>query len=170
MKLIFEPLRSTMERAAFACGEPALDAYLHRQARQDMDRAFATVIAACADTDPDKIVGYYTLNAASIPLTDIPEDARKKMPRYSSVPAVCLGRLAMSREHQGKRMGTLLLIDALARSCRTELAWAVFFVDAKHDRAGDFYQKMMFQPFQDRPNSFWMHRKQAEAIVAKLRR
>lgn len=168
MSLIFAPLRKGMKKSAFACGETALDDYLHRQARQDMERGFATVIVAAEAATPETVVGFYTLNASAILLPDIPEDLRKKLPRYPAVPAILLGRLAVSGECQGRHIGTLLVLDALARACRNELAWAVFCVAAKNKRAAAFYEKMLFKPFQDRAQSLWMHRKQAEAIVSAL--
>ena len=168
MNLVFSPLRKGMKKDVFASGEAALDDYLHRQARQDMERGFATVIVAADAAAPETVIGFYTLSASSILLPDIPEDLRKRMPRYPAAPAILLGRLAVSSECQGRHIGTLLLVDALARACRNELAWAIFCVEAKNEKVAVFYKKMMFQPFQDRPQSLWMHRKQAEAIVSAL--
>ena len=61
MKLLFDLLTPDMERGSFTCGEPALDAYLHKQAGQDMRRSFATVIAARQEDCPNKVVGFHTL-------------------------------------------------------------------------------------------------------------
>ena len=72
MKLLVDLLTPDMDRGGFTCGEPALDAYLHKQASQDMRRGFATVIAARQATSPEKVVGFYTLSAASILLTSLP--------------------------------------------------------------------------------------------------
>lgn len=131
MKLLFDLLTPDMEKGGFTCGEPALDAYLHKQASQDMRRGFATVIAARQEVNPQKIVGFYTLSAASIILTSLPNGTGRKMPRYPSVPAIRLGRLAVDASKQGQHIGSLLVLDALRRACRNELAWAIFLVDAK---------------------------------------
>ena len=168
MNLVFEPLRAGMARNAFDCGEPALNAYLRQQARQDVSRHFATVIIAREASAPDSIAGYYTLSAASVPFSSAPIELRRGIPRYPDVPAIRLGRLAVAKAFQSRHYGTLLTVDALARACRSELAWALFCVDAKNERAARFYQKMMFKPFQDRPESLWMQRKQAETIIAAL--
>jgi hypothetical protein len=40
----------------------------------------------------------------------------KKLPKYPLIPATLLGRLAVSREHQGQKFGRLSLMDALHRS------------------------------------------------------
>ena len=165
MNLIFSPLHSGMRRETFSCGEPLLDAYLHRQAGQDMKRGFATVIVAHRNDDPNVIVGYYTLSTASIILDALPDAVARKMPRYPTVPAVRLGRLAVATPCQRKHVGSLLLLDALRRACANELAWAIFLVDVKNDRVAAFYERFLFQRFQRAPLSLWMHRKQAEALV-----
>lgn len=180
MSLVFSLLRPDMDKAAFRCGEPALDAYMQKQASQDMKRGFATVIVAHATTSTPvthantsnpmmhDIVGFYTLSAASIVLSSLPENMARKMPRYPTVPAVRLGRLAVHEDFQGQHIGSLLLLDALRRSCQNELAWAVFLVDAKNEQVAHFYKKFLFQSFMDNTRSLWMHRKQAERIVSEL--
>ena len=79
-------VRDTIDRAA---------------AMQGMKRGFTTVVAARESSSPDVIVGIYTRCAASILLTTLPEDTARKMPRYPSVPAVRLGRLAVASSCQG---------------------------------------------------------------------
>lgn len=168
MKLLFDLLRPGMDRSGFSCGEPALDAYLHKQAGQDMRRGFATVIAARQSMSPEKVVGYYTLSAASILLNSLPNETARKMPRYPSVPAIRLGRLAVETSQQGQHIGSLLVLDALRRACRNELAWAVFLVDAKSERAAIFYEKFLFQRFQENTLALWMLRRNAEKFANPL--
>ncbi|WP_165077682.1 MULTISPECIES: GNAT family N-acetyltransferase [unclassified Desulfovibrio] len=165
MKLLFDLLAPNMDRGGFTCGEPVLDAYLHKQAGQDMRRGYATVIAARQATSPEKVVGFYTLSAASILLTSLPNETARKMPRYPAVPAIRLGRLAVETSQQGQHIGSLLVLDALRRACRNELAWAVFLVDAKSKRAAVFYEKFLFQRFHENPLALWMLRKNAEIII-----
>jgi ribosomal protein S18 acetylase RimI-like enzyme len=164
--LFFGLLTPDMDRSGFGCGEPALDVYLRQQAGQDMKRGFATVVAARESSRPKTIVGFYTLCAASVLLTALPEDSARKMPRYPSVPAIRLGRLAVLSSSQGRHIGSLLVMDALRRACGNELAWAAFLVDAKNERAATFYRKFLFQRFSESRLSLWMHRKQAEALAA----
>ena len=165
MSLLFGLLARTMDRSGFACGEPLLDAYLKKQAGQDMRRGFATVVAARHSSSPDAVIGYYTLSAASILLNALPEDAARKMPRYPSIPAIRLGRLAVAESEQRRHIGSLLVMDAIRRACNNELAWAMLLVDAKHDRAAAFYEKFLFRRFEHTKLSLWMHRKQAEALL-----
>jgi len=165
MTLLFGFLTPEMDRGGFSCGEPALDTYLQKQAGQDMRRGFATVVVARESSRPDAVVGFYTLCAASILLADLPEDIIRKMPRYPAVPAIRLGRLAVSSAHQGQHIGSLLVLDALRRACSNEMAWAAFIVDAKNEKSAAYYEKFLFQRFIENRLSLWMHRKQAEVIV-----
>ena len=165
VKLLFGLLTPDMDRSSFSCGEPALDAYLHKQAGQDMRRGFSTVIAARQETTPLRVVGFYTLSAASILLTSLPNEIACKMPRYPSVPAIRLGRLAVDSSRQGQHIGSLLVLDALRRACRNELAWAIFLVDAKTERTAIFYERFLFRRFQDNALALWMPRKDTERFI-----
>lgn len=168
MSLLFQPLSSSMDKSAFTCGEPDLDLYFKTQASQDMKRHFASVIVASEVSNPNIIIGYYTLCASSIVLNALPEPLAKKMPKYPLVPAIRLGRLAVHQEKQGQHIGSLLLLDALKRSCNNEMAWAVFLVDAKNEAVTNFYTKFQFQSFVENTQNLWVHRKQVEKIVGCL--
>ena len=105
--LVIEPLASQHDRTNFSCGEPALDAYLQRQASQDMRRRIAQVFVAVGD-GPGMIAGYYTVSAASFQKDELPPALAKRLPHYP-VPAAVLGRLAVDRGYQGRGLGELLL-------------------------------------------------------------
>ena len=92
------------------------------QAGQDQKRGFATVVIASDTQTPDKVIGFYTLAAASVLLTNIPEAEARRMPRYPAVPAIRLGRLAVASAFQGQHMGSLLVLAALRHSCCYEPA------------------------------------------------
>lgn len=84
-----------------------------------------------------------------MPLLDLPEEKRNKMPRYPSVPAVLMGRLAIDQAHTGKGLGAALLIDALKRANQAEIAAYALIVDAKDDNAQSFYRHFGFISFPD---------------------
>jgi predicted GNAT family N-acyltransferase len=46
----------------------------------------------------------------------LPDAVAKKLPRYPLLPATLLGRLAVSQGHRGRKLGRLLLADAMHRS------------------------------------------------------
>ncbi len=95
-----EPLAPHHDRAAFSCGEQTLDAYIQRQAGQDMRRDLAACYVLCAQGSSE-IIGYYTLSATSVELTELPRDLAKTSGRHQLVPAVLLGRLAVATTFAG---------------------------------------------------------------------
>jgi GNAT superfamily N-acetyltransferase len=151
-----EPLGAHHDRAAFSCGEPALDAYLQRQASQDIRRRIAQVFVAVGDL-PHAIVGYYSLSAASFDRADLPPALARRLPRYP-VPAAILGRLAVDRAHQGSGLGELLLLDAVHRVLRASEAMAVHavVVDAKNERVERFYGRYGFLAFPGHPRRLFL--------------
>ena len=65
--------------------------------------------------------------------------AVKNMPRYPVLPAVRLGRLAVDQRFQGRKLGSVLLFDAIVRAARSEIAVYAMIVDAKDAAAEAFY-------------------------------
>lgn len=134
------------DRKSFDCGEPALNDYLKIQVSQDIRRQF-TACYVLVDNAASVLVGYYTLSACSIAMHDLPEGIAMKLPRYPSVPVVRIGRLAVARAYHGQKLGGMLLIDAIGRSVRSEIAAYAVVVDAKNDDAIRFYQHHGFVSF-----------------------
>lgn len=134
------------DRAAFTCGEPSLDAYLREKAGQHHREGVSTTHVLVDDAAPERILGYYTLSAAQLLLTDLLEHDRKRLPRYP-VPAVRMGRLAVSLDEQGKGHGEYLLAHAVARclDLRRQLGVRVLLVDALHEKAARFYRAYGFR-------------------------
>ena len=155
-----------MPRDRFDCGVPVLNEYLRARAMQDAKRGAASAWAAVDASGA--IAGYYTLSMASVQLTDLPEEVRRKMPRYPSVPAIRLGRLAVSRDFQGQGIGSLLLMDAMRRALENPVAWMAFLVDAKDDGAERFYRHYSFESFEDDPHHLYVMRSTVEALTSEL--
>ena len=139
------PLDGDADTAGFECGEKTLDEYLQRYATQDVKRGVARVFVATPMGQPTRVVGFYTLSAASVAAEALPEALRKKLPRYP-VPAALLGRLAVSQQAQGKGLGSILLVDACKRvaAASETLAVAAILVDAKSAQVAAFYQHFGF--------------------------
>ncbi|MGA2127981.1 MAG: GNAT family N-acetyltransferase [Xanthobacteraceae bacterium] len=139
---VTEPLSRDHDRKAFHCGVEALDRYLREFAFQDIDRRVAGCFVALDDAH--KIVGYYTLAATSIALDDLPADKKKRLPRYQTVPAILIGRLAVDEAHRGRGIGSGLIVDAVTRTDRLGIGAVALVVDAKDDAARAFYQATGF--------------------------
>ena len=137
-----QPLGTGHDRSAFSCGVPALDRYLREQAGQDARRRVAAPFVATADGV--KVLGFYTLSATSIELTEVPTALAKKLPRYPRLPATLLGRLATDLSVRGVGLGRVLLVDAITRAVRSEIASFALVIDAKDEGAASFYEQEGF--------------------------
>lgn len=135
------------DRAGFVSGVPALDTYLREQAGQHQRDGIATTHVLVDDHEPACILGYCSLAAAQLHLHQLRSADRKHLPAYP-VPAVRMGRLAVSAGVTGRGYGRLLVGHAAncARALRSTLGVRLLIVDAKDDRVARFYAGYGFQP------------------------
>lgn len=152
-----ERLDKKHKRADFCCGEQSLDRYLAERANQDAKRHIAAVFVAVPE-DSAEVAGYYTLSSASIQAGDLPAALQKKLPRYSHMPAILLGRLAVDQRFQGLELGKALLYSALKQcvASSTDVAAMAVIVDAINDQAKTFYLKFEFIEFEDHPGLLFL--------------
>jgi len=150
-----EPLGSAHDRSVFHCGDEALDRYLKTQATQDVRRRMANCFVAI-EAAAGRIAAFYTLSAASIPMVDLPQEETKRLPRYPTLPAVRIGRLAVDRAFHGRGLGAALLADAAHRATQSEIAAFMLLVDAKNDQAVAFYRHHGFRPLLSQPRMLYL--------------
>lgn len=145
------------DRSGFSCGIPALDTYLRQQATQHQRDGIATTHVLVADSEPAQILGYCSLAAAQMRLHDLQPVDRKRLPAYP-VPAIRVGRLAVSSDARGQGYGRLLVGHAAncALALRESLGVHVLLVDAKDERAAAFYAAFGFRPTADRALSLYL--------------
>ena len=142
------------DRTQFCSGSGPLDQYFQQQVSQDARRKITSCFVALAKDQ--QIAGFYTLASTSVVLTDLPQAVGKKLPRYPTVPAVRMGRLAVDQNFMGNGLGSALLADALARASRAEIAAFALVVDAKDKVASAFYLHHGFIAFAGRPLSLFL--------------
>lgn len=164
-KFICERLAKHHDRKAFSCGVAELDEYLRHRAGQDVRRRVAAVFVMVPDNEPTRIAGYYSLSSASIVLSELPDEIVRRLPRSPVVPAVLIGRLARDVGYPGA--GRLLLLDALARSLRhtDEVVSAVVLVDAKNERAREFYSRHGFTGVSGIPHRMFLPMNTVENLL-----
>jgi GNAT superfamily N-acetyltransferase len=129
-------------RKAFNCGVEPLDRYLREFALQDMKRRIATCFVI--HDDARNIAGFYTLAATSVAFTSLPPEAKASLPRYPVMPAVLIGRLAVSVDHQRQGLGSAMIADAIIRTDRLNVGAFALLVDAKDEQAQMFYENNGF--------------------------
>ena len=148
-----EPLGSH-DRGVFHCANEHLNRYLRESALQDQKKhASVCWVLPNAPDQPTRIKGYYTLSSYSVLLPDLPEEMRKKLPRYPTVPAALLGRLAVDDAFRGQGLGEHLMLDAMRKVLEksAEIGIAVLVVDAKDEGLAAYYRAYGFIPFPSQP-------------------
>jgi GNAT superfamily N-acetyltransferase len=140
--LKIEPLGSHHDRLGFTCGVESLDRYFPAQPSQDVRRKADGLFVLINPREPNKVIGYYTLCAMSLPQDDVPVAACRHIPRYPMVSATLLRRLAVAAEHQGQGVGALLLADAVRRAyvSARSVGSSMLVVDAISEQAAAFYE------------------------------
>lgn len=151
MAFFFEHLASAHNRAKFECGVLSLDSYIKTQAGQDMRRDLSSVHVLT--DNGTNIIGFYTLSQCAAEAEDFRENSAKKLPTKRIIPCSLLGRLAVDRNYKGCRFGRVLLFDAMKRvvAVSRDISSYALIVDAKDERAKEFYIKYGFKEFKDAP-------------------
>jgi predicted GNAT family N-acyltransferase len=161
--LYFEPLGEQHDRAAFTCGNKALDEYFRGDPiRQDISRRVTN--AFVLTPDGRLVAGFYTLSPISILSVNLPPNLEKKLPRRP-IGATLIGRMGRDLSLRGKGIGEMLLMDALHKAWQASKlvsCWAVV-VDAK-EGARDFYIKNEFIPFATQPDRLFLLMKKIDLI------
>jgi GNAT superfamily N-acetyltransferase len=129
------------DRKSFDCGEPALNEYLQKYARQNHESGGAKTFVAVETAAPTVILGYYTLSPASIDYARTPSVVRRGLGRYE-IPVYRLARLAVATSVQGRGLGSGLLLAAGHRclSVAAEVGGVALLIDAKSERAARWYE------------------------------
>ncbi|QDL56316.1 GNAT family N-acetyltransferase [Rhodoferax aquaticus] len=145
------------DRAGFTSGEPPLDEYLHQYAAQQSAKGLCSIFVLVNDTQPSKILGYYTLSAAQVDVLQLSSAERKKLPRYP-IPCFRLGRLARHIDNRGEGLGELLVGCAVNRClhARSQVGAYALLVDAKSQKAKSFYEAYGFIGCLDSPMTLYL--------------
>lgn len=127
---------------AFDCGEEPLNRFLIRYALPNQQaNASQTYVGLSGET----IVGLYTLVVGEVAYEGAPDRLTKGLARHP-VPIMPLARLAVSKDWQGRGVGSGLLRDAILRTLQAADIAGIraFTVHAKDDRARSFYRHFGF--------------------------
>lgn len=150
-----EALNNDHNRAAFSCGVEPLDRYFQTQVTQDIRRRITSCFVVVW-VETGEIAAYYTMASASIPTPDLPEEDIKRLPRYPTMPAIRIGRLAVDKKHQSRGVGRMLVVDAMNKALTSPAASYALLVDAKDDQAVLFYQKNGFRQLKGLPRVLFL--------------
>ena len=149
-----EPLERLHDRRNFSCGEPSIDEYLRRLARQHAESKISRTYVAAKG---ERVLGYYSLAMSAIRKGQLPEQHQKRFPNYP-VTVARLARLGVDQRQLGKGLGKLLVMDALYRCYRLseQIGSVGVVVDARHESAQSFYCRFNFESFPETPLTLWL--------------
>uniref|UniRef100_A0A7V4XUW1 GNAT family N-acetyltransferase n=1 Tax=Acidobacterium capsulatum TaxID=33075 RepID=A0A7V4XUW1_9BACT len=147
-----EAISKKHDRAAFDCGDAALNSFLQRYARQSHESGAAKTFLAVDDADSKSILGFYSLAPGSLAYADTPEMIRRALARHE-VPGFRLARIGIDLRWQGQGLGGQLLASAARRCLRAaaDVGGVVLIIDAKNDRAAGWYASYGALPLSSRP-------------------
>lgn len=147
-----EPIAKKHDRNSFDCGEPELNEFLKKHARQSHERGAAKTFVAVDKADSKTILGFYSLCPAALEYTRTPAIVRKGLARHD-VPVFRLARLAVSHAVQGQGLGGQLILAA-GRRCllaAAEVGGVALLIDAKNERVASWYSSYGAIPLPDNP-------------------
>jgi GNAT superfamily N-acetyltransferase len=144
-------------RQAFRCGVEALDRFLAQQAGQNRRKGFGETFVLVNETDPSRILGYFTLAPAQVVRASLQAENAAPLPPYP-VPCFRMGRLARDLSCRGQGIGALLLALAVERclEVRQSIGGYALVVDAKDAAAALFYEHHGFRRLQDTSASLYL--------------
>jgi GNAT superfamily N-acetyltransferase len=156
------PLRDDHVLDTFDCGKPDLDTWLRDHARHTTRNNTARTFVWCEPGDPH-VLAYFSLAGHLVEKEELPSSRmRQGSPRQS--PAVLLARLALDKSLQGKKLGGVLLADALEHVAQAVAVVAARFVlvDAIDEDAATYYEKYGFKRI---PGDTRLYRKVSDILA-----
>ena len=126
----------------FDCGNPSLNEWLLRHARQAQSSGSAKTFVV---SDDNIVIGYFSLTVGQVKTYEAPEIIRQGMGQYQ-IPVVILARLAVSINHQGLGIGVGMLQDAIRRTLMIseQVGIRALLTHPIDDRASKFYERFGF--------------------------
>ena len=161
-----EKLSPEPDLAAFDSGETVLNEWLRRRAAQNESSGASRTYVICTET---RVVGYYGLAVGAVTHEQAAGRIKRNMP--DPIPVIILGRLAVDRRFQGKRIGTGLLKDAVLRTLQAAniAGMRALLVHAISDAAKRFYEACGFMASPVDPMTLMITLVEAERIISNAK-
>jgi predicted N-acetyltransferase YhbS len=158
------PISEGDDLSTFDSGASSLDDYLRKRALANNVQGASRCFVTCSD---GRVVGYYSLAAASVQHRDVARRVRRNMP--DPVLVILLSRLAVNRTQQGCGLGKNLLRDAILRSVQAPeiIGVRALLVHALNDSARAFYARFDFEPSPTDPLHLLLTMKDARALTGR---
>lgn len=148
----------------FDSGVPVLDDWLSRRALPNQVSGASRTFVTCRD---NRVVAYYALAAGGIASSEAPGRLKRNMP--SPIPVFVLGRLAVDRTEQGKKLGALMLRDAATQTYMASRHGGIagLLVHAISENAKRFYLRWGFVESPSDPSMLVATMKDLSALIER---
>lgn len=155
MTWTFKTIDGSVNKEPFDCGNPPLNEYLKKYARQNHESGLGKTYVAV--DEGQNVLGFYTISTAQVKSEFLPQKLTKRLPKYP-IPAVRIGRLAVDKSMHGCGLGKELLMHAVTIILDISEKVGIFLVvvDAKDDAAVAFYQKYGFVQSPENPKTLFL--------------
>lgn len=143
------------QRKQFDCGNHALNSFLRRHSESNHSKGFGKTFVLVIE---EEVIGYYTVSMSStLEFMNNSSEKNDSWPRYP-IPVGLIGKLAVSKDKQGKGWGKWLLTDAILRvfNAAHQVGAYAILVDAKDEDAKKFYERYGFLAFPKKAMTLYM--------------
>ena len=152
-----EAIAKSHDRQSFDCGDPAMNAFFRRYARQSHEQNASKTFCAIDASTPNRVLGFYTVAPASVAYEGVPSSMTKGLARHE-VSGFKLARIATDVSVSGHGLGGQLLAAAALRCLRiaSEVGGVLLIIDAKGGRAAQWYASYGAEPLEKLPFTLFM--------------
>jgi len=147
-----EAIAKSHDRQSFDCGDPAMNDFLRRYARQSHEQNASKTFCAIDVATPNRVLGFYTVAPSTIAHEVVPASMTKGLAQHE-VSGFKLARIATDVTVAGQGLGGQLLAAVALRCLRiaTEAGGVLLIIDAKGARAAQRYAGYGAEPLENRP-------------------
>lgn len=147
-----EAIAKPHDRQSFDCGDPAMNDFLRRYARQSHEQNASKTFCAIDIAIPNRILGFYTIAPSAVAQEAVPASMTKRLAQHE-VAGFKLARIATDVTVAGQGLGGQLLAAAALRCLRVaaEAGGVLLIIDAKDERAAQWYASYGAEPLEKRP-------------------
>lgn len=147
-----EAISKSHDRQSFDCGDPAMNDFLRRYARQSHEQNASKTFCAIDLATPNRVLGFYTVAPSAVAHEMVPASMTKGMAQHE-VSGFKLARIATDITVAGQGLGGQLLAAVALRCLRiaAEAGGVLLIIDAKGERAAQWYSSYGAEPLQNRP-------------------
>jgi hypothetical protein len=147
-----EAIAKSHDRQSFDCGDPAMNDFFRRYARQSHEQNASKTFCAIDIAIPNRVLGFYTVAPSAVAHEIVPSSMTKGLAQHE-VAGFKLARIATDVTVAGRDLGGQLLAAVALRCLRiaAEAGGMLLIIDAKGERAAEWYASYGAEPLEDQP-------------------